>query len=198
MDAEYLATVEAAFLQVSGRGLMLSARDVELVGRWCRAGVPVKVVCAGVAAAFDRPPRRPVRSLAYTSRAVEEAIRAWRARGVGGSVGEVGPARSVADEVEAAATRHGGHLAELCARAAEGLRAGRDPDALADGLCEAFLETLDTAERAALERAVDARVVGGDDLTPAIRRELRQAQRWRLVRERLGLPSFVAAPGGRW
>lgn len=82
MSPEYLAQVEQAYLARAGRGLMLSARDVERVRAWARAGVPVEVVVQGIEAAFEQPPEK-VFGLAYAAPAVEQAIKGWQERGVG-------------------------------------------------------------------------------------------------------------------
>lgn len=95
LTAEYLQAVERALLAGMGRGLMLSALDLDHVHRWARAGIPVEVVVAGIEKAFATKPRT-TRGLAYAAPAVDAAIKVWLARRVlhGEELGSVG--RSVA------------------------------------------------------------------------------------------------------
>lgn len=82
MTPEYFAAVEQAFLTALGRGVLLSARDVETVLRWEKAGHPVHIVVEAIEQALVDAPRR-VRGLAYVTPAVEEAVATWRRRRLG-------------------------------------------------------------------------------------------------------------------
>lgn len=199
MNAAYFARVEAAFLEGAGRGLMLSARDVALVERWARAGVPVDVVEAGVHQAFRGQNPQRVRSLSYTAPAVEEAIRAWRARNVGAAPSHAPTPVDDDTALTALADRYasldvGAAFRPACDRAAADVRdlaAAHDhsPDALRAleaRLCEALLEAMPLADRRAIEAAVDVRLAD-QRADPAIRR----AQLWRATREHLRLPPLV-------
>jgi hypothetical protein len=80
---DYVAAIERAFLTAAARGLMLSARDLHIIRRWSRAGLPAEVVVQAIEEAFDPPPARRVLSLAFVVPAVDRAAQAWQARRVG-------------------------------------------------------------------------------------------------------------------
>ncbi len=193
MNAEYFARVERAFLEGAGRGLMLSARDLRIVERWARAGIPVDVVEAGVQQAFSGNNPARVRGLAYTVPAVEQAVRAWRQRSLGGSSQCATPAVDEDAALRALAVRLESVGRPECAHAAEAIRAlvGRDasPEVLAAiqfEMCAAALEAASATERSAVEAQVAERTAGQriDDAG-------RTVQRHRAVRERFGLPRCV-------
>lgn len=87
---QYLEQVETFFLAQRGRGLMVSPADAQFLGELEVRGVPVEVVCRGVARAFaakhgaalgygDQAPR----SLRACQSHIEREIESWRARDVG-------------------------------------------------------------------------------------------------------------------
>ena len=89
-EMTFTQVVSQYFLALKGRGLMLSARDLELVREWESQGAPVRVVCAGIKAAFDAhrkahpaPTARPPASLSHCRKAVERALKSWRESRVG-------------------------------------------------------------------------------------------------------------------
>ena len=85
----YLQQVEAYFLGLTQVGVMLSARDLDLVRRWRDAGAPVEAVCRGVRDAFasyESPPR----SIWQCRKQVESEIAAWRERSSGAHGGTEG------------------------------------------------------------------------------------------------------------
>lgn len=85
LSGAYVTAIEDAFLAHSGRGLMISARDLELIKRWARAGLPVEVVVQGIERAFDHRKRsRTIRGLEDVQKSVEVVAKDWRARNVGG------------------------------------------------------------------------------------------------------------------
>ncbi len=211
--AGYAEQVERAFLRRVGRGLMLSPRDLDLVTRWERAGLPVEVVIAGIDRAFDGRPEgaRPVRSLSFVAGAVDDAAKAWRERGVGRAgrepgAGGLAPAfdrllqdieetnRMVADpELRAAVREAWRAVRELADRAVAGDE--RDPaDALRridEGLVERAVKTLDAETRRHLEAQVDAALASlwalGD---PSALAEARRVRFHRAAREALALPAL--------
>ncbi|MCB9534742.1 MAG: hypothetical protein H6704_00575 [Myxococcales bacterium] len=212
MNEAYLATITDAFLAASGRGLMLSARDLELVRGWARAGVPADIVVQGIRDAFEPAPARRVRGLAYVVPAVDRAVKAWRARGVGAHTGasDVGAAALPALErlVAAVARAHRGAgspamaaALEITGRALEALaqRAAVDAsvdvqdhlDALVDQLTEAAHAALPEAVRDRVDAQIALQVRREADLQGAAELDaLRRAARWRWMRRHLGLPAF--------
>jgi hypothetical protein len=221
LNRAYLEAIEAAFLSRSGRGLMLSSRDIELVSRWARANAPVSVVVDGIDRAFEHHDgRRPVRGLAYVAPAVEEAISAWRARRVGSAehspatetAGEAngggwdvvlgaveGAGRAQPTEARRAACRQCWQsVVSLRRRHAAGLLT--DPyealDEVAEAWADDLFDALDAAQQAALEAELEEalapeRSVCNGDEFAVLRR----AQRRRRVRDGLGLPDLSSRFG---
>ncbi|MFN3198449.1 MAG: DnaD domain protein [Bradymonadia bacterium] len=84
LDRAYIHAIERAFLEQSGKGLMLSARDLEMIQRWARAGLPAEVVIQGIERAFDhRKKTKSIRGLESVLKSVDAVAQAWRARQVG-------------------------------------------------------------------------------------------------------------------
>ncbi len=81
---EYLATVEQFFVVLRRSGLMLSARDVLQVEEWQQAGIPVEVVCRGLARGAERyratqgQSSRLPSTLRYYQSAVEDTVQERR------------------------------------------------------------------------------------------------------------------------
>ncbi len=212
MNEAYLAEITDAFLAASGRGLMLSARDIELVRGWARAGVPADIVVQGIRDAFDPAPARRVRGLAYVAPAVDRAVKAWRARGVGrrADASTAGPPVLTALERLAAAVQRAHRGAESPAMAAALATTGRALEALAaraldevdldvQEALDGVVDQLTAAAHAALPDAVRDRVDAQIALQVRREAELRgaaeleplgRAARWRWMRRHLGLPAF--------
>jgi hypothetical protein len=172
---------------------MLSARDVRIVERWARAGIPVDVVEAGVQHAFSGNTPARVRGLAYTVPAVEQAVRAWRQRSLGESSASPEPVANDDDALSGLADRLDAVDHPACHSAAEAVRGlrGRDasPEVLATlefEMCVALVDSAPAHERAALDAQVEARTAG-----QRIDEASRTAQLHRAVRERFGLPRCV-------
>ena len=93
MNRAYLAAIEHAFLAHAGRGLMLSAADVELVRQWARAGIPVEAVLTALETCFSRPglDRTRVRGLAFVRREVEAEAALRRSLNTGAVVAVATP-----------------------------------------------------------------------------------------------------------
>ena len=86
----YYREIAGAFLKHRGAPFFLSAKDLELVAAWERAGVPLASVLEGIESAFEaaRPNARPrgkVLSLAYCEIPVARAWERHRDRKVGGT-----------------------------------------------------------------------------------------------------------------
>ena len=86
----YLPQAEAYFLGLTQVGVMLSARDLDLLRKWREAGIPIEVVCRGLRAAFDAF-ETPPRSIWNSRRYVAVEIDSWRARVAGGHEDEAAP-----------------------------------------------------------------------------------------------------------
>jgi hypothetical protein len=88
-DLSYRLVVAEYFLGLSGKGLMLSPLDQELVADWERRGLPVAVVLRGLRNGMEdarlrlAPGASAPRSLRALRLAVEDEWRAFSARAVG-------------------------------------------------------------------------------------------------------------------
>ena len=83
-DEEYFARIEQHFGQRRGGPLMLSPNDWQLVQRWHRKRIPLRVVLRGINQTFDHfeasgPRSDRVNSLRYCAQQVEAAWEEYRA-----------------------------------------------------------------------------------------------------------------------
>ena len=170
------------------------------------------MVCGGIDQAFSGPPpSRPVRSLAFASPAVEEAIHAWQARRVGGDSTQ--PIKRLSAGLEPlagrfheAADRQPEGLAEVCRWAADAVRGLPDDASLVEALgqlkvdlCGRLLSALEADARATVETRIDARLGAEGSGIPRQEYEaIRGAHLWRELRERLGLPDLVLRDPEAW
>ncbi len=69
----YFQSIQSYFLERTGRGLMLSSRDLELMIGWCQSGVAMQVVCRGIDQAVDALREAP-RDLHAIRRFVEPRV----------------------------------------------------------------------------------------------------------------------------
>jgi len=88
--SRYFQEIARHFLARRGAPFFLSAKDLDLVSSWERAGIPLPVVLEGIESALDGPragssPKGKVMSLSFCRRAVERAFGQHRDRKVGGS-----------------------------------------------------------------------------------------------------------------
>lgn len=202
-DAAYLQAIEAALLARTGRGLMLSAIDVQYVHRWARAGIPVEVIIEGIDTAFERNPRT-TRGLAYAAKAVDEAIAAWSARRIGGREAQV-EAQVAQREVKPALERLQRRIVDAGLRHAPAVRlvlrdvyrriSAIDPAAdpiaalatIAESAHDALWAVLDPATQADLLARITAAGVA-----------ITRPRRWRALRTHLELPDLALDLGGGW
>lgn len=210
-DASFHEQVQDCFAAYRGRGLMLSALDVELVDAWSATGVPFEVVARGIrqaaeAALWDAPEDGGgLRSLAACRRKVEAEIKKYLARAPaarpdGGAPLDApdepplhlarhkklrGALRKVAKEHPALAGPALG-LADRLPPPADYAAASRQ-EALA---MMALLRGLSREPRRALLREARSLVQKAGALTAGARRESLRFHRAALLRRNLELPSF--------
>ena len=213
--ARYLSAVEVRFVALRGRGYALSARDVERVEGWRRAGVPLDVALR-VLEDGVREYRRTWRSgegaprtLSYFS---EQVTLVMKRRGAmllapSGDAAERAPAAddrwgSVLAAVEAAGQGQSDPEArEVLRRAWRRLRAGREAgeDVWAltgevDSAIVAELGALLSPERLeGLSRAADVAIerAGGARMSVQARGEYHRFELDLRVREALGVPELL-------
>lgn len=91
--AGFFDTIQVYFLELTGRAIMFSGRDMELLCRWRDEGASAAIICRGIAEAArnmaDGEPPRGVRSCQVW---IEREIASARARASGGRAEEVAPA----------------------------------------------------------------------------------------------------------
>ncbi len=216
LTAEYLQAVEHALLTSMGRGLMLSALDLDHVHRWARAGIPAEVVVAGIEKAFATKPRT-TRGLAYAAPAVDAAIKVWLERRVGG--GEQAAAAQADSEVVLALDDLMNRLTDAGLRhqppvrfvlrdtwkslnlLKERCKAGleSDPVGALDALDMTTFEALWVVTPVEVQQAIN------ESVEASLRREASVAseplctlRRWKALRTRLGLPALALEMGGGW
>ncbi len=219
MNEAYLEAITDAFLAAAGRGLMLSARDVEFVRGWFRAGVPVEIVVEAIGDAFERPPARRVRGLAFVAPAVQRAAERWRERRVGCTADpdrvETTPIVEGLERLRADLSRAGTRMADQPAMMAalevahvalgvlvSEVAAGRSDDL--DEVLWRIARRLTDDALAALPEGARDRVVAHVELRLREERaagagidldEARAAIQSRWMRRHLGLPRFEITPG---
>lgn len=222
--AEYLRAVEQRFVELRGRGFMLSARDLQLVERWRQAGVPLRIVLRaledGVASFLDRNVSgMPLpSSLAYFENQVDKAAALWRERTMSwgkvaqpGTASAEGPERSGLLEGVMSVVMASGQACEdeaIKAVLRETWRALRqsadqgseEPWALIAALdadmVEAVEATLEDATRERLHAEAEGQLSPRGAGMSAEARKARQRLNFvALMRERVGLPDLVEVLG---
>jgi hypothetical protein len=189
--SRYFQDIARRFLKHRGAPFFLSAKDLDLIAAWERAGIPLAVVLQGLDMSFDttRPPARPrgkVLALSYCQGAVARAFELARDRNVGGKRTEVPPRdkrASIRAEIETYLERTppaGDVLRELMEEIRKTLLAGpvadeelERRDEAVDGL---LLSGASADDRAAAHQGLPA---GFKKLSPS---EQDQALRTRLVK----------------
>lgn len=207
-ESSFHERVQDCFAAYRGRGVMLSALDVELLEAWARSEVPFEVVARGMrqaaeAALFDAPEGdEGLRSLAACRRKVEAEIKKYLARSA-----KAAPKPSEAeDEPEEPLhllrfKKHRALLKKLgkehpalsaaAGRLLERLHPPADYPASArqeELVWAALLRALPFSRRAALLREAGSLVQKAGTLTAGARREAKRFHRTALFKKDLGLP----------
>lgn len=197
-DATFHERVQALFTAYRGRGVALSADDVDLVQHWAEAEVPFEVVARGIRVAaeravFDAPDGQGnLRFLRACRKTVEAELAKYLKRAAGKTqAGEAEEALHLARQKKLKAivkklSERWPTLARLTLAPPHDFEASERQEHL---LIAACLRALPFAERLALLR--EARRLRGDQKTSAAaRRESLRFHRAALARHRLDLPSF--------
>jgi hypothetical protein len=88
-EREFFQAVEAHFIRLRGRPLILSPRELDRAAGWHREGIPLRVVCRGIDRYFEKRFQRPSSrqravSLAYCEEFVRQVFKENRNLAVGG------------------------------------------------------------------------------------------------------------------
>lgn len=195
----YFQAIEESFIGLRGAPLLLSPKDYQVAARWHRAGIPLDLIRTTLEEVFakrrERGAKGTISSLAYCSRAVQEAWDEVRELTAPGHRREAEP-MSVAPRLEALAaalpsTFHGREALaqEIHQLAGDAEAVEEHLRRLDEKLLAAAEEALEPEVRQELETAVThilaglAAQLGTTELDQARRRLFRQ-----LLRQRTGLP----------
>jgi hypothetical protein len=203
-QATFHEWVQEYFASLRGRGLALSAADLELVDDWAAREIPFEVVARGIRAAtlargWDSSDDSPLRALISCRRHVErEIVRHLKKRPVESAA--MSPAPNFLDE------RHQHFVEVLSAFARTQSTAGRFLDGflVTRPTPETFAEArraehaafaliaraLPAAERIELEREVRRLASADGVLRPEAHREARRFHRAAILRKQHDLPPF--------
>ncbi len=97
----YFETIQMFFLEVTGRGIMFTGRDLEALSRWRAEGATTKMVCLGIEEAVaSMPDEDPPRDIFACRAWVEAQIESARERSTGGHAGAGKAEQSPPEQVE--------------------------------------------------------------------------------------------------
>lgn len=207
-DASFHERVADLFAAFRGRGVALSALDVELVDEWAKTGAPFEVVARGIRKAaedalFDAPDNeRGLHSLNACIRAVEAELKKFTEASVGRPQAETPKGPPVPlhlkrhRQLKAALSRIGkAHptLTAISERLKERLNEPADYDEAQanEELAQlSLLHALPWAQRLSLLQEARDLVQKSPAMSARARRESRRLHRAALLRRALDLPAF--------
>jgi hypothetical protein len=205
-NATFHEQVEACFVAYRGRGVSLSAVDLELVDGWAALEVPVEVIARGIrraaeAALFDAPEGQgQLRSLKAARRAVDAEVQKFLKRAQGRTEApdaepvepfHLARRRRLAQALKKLAKEQPS-VSTIAVRVAalpaptDFVHANRQEE-LALAL---LLRGLPTAERRSILREARRLVENANPASAAVRRESLRFHRAALVRHRWAIPAF--------
>jgi hypothetical protein len=195
--ATFEEVVQDCFLALSGRGLMLSALDVQLLSAWAEHNVPVEVVIRGMQRArervlFDaRRETNPMRSLRSCRRDVEVEIKRHRsfAVGEGQPTSEVKPSRKL-DKALKKLLAARPELTLAVARGRKAIRPEADPGRQDATILYSLFRSLAFTQRVALTREARTLTEEAPALSFRARQISRRFHRLAVIRRALALPPF--------
>jgi len=207
----YFDTVQAFFLELTGRGMTLSGRDVELLLRWRDEGASAAIICQGIDRAVSSMAERP-RDIWACRRHIEPLVEKARKASAGGHR-EPEPAREpvTRDSYATTVLEQAVEIIERCGEAArlEQFKAVYraawkrlheiDPeDALAevaqleDELARDFFEALDSSEQKAVDSEIrETQGAYLKNMSSNARSQHLAAHRKRILGERYDFPSLL-------
>jgi hypothetical protein len=190
----YFETVQAYFLELTGKGLVLSSRDIEALSAWQAQGATAATICKGIERAVAAKASKP-RDIWACRAWIEPLVEISRARAVESPASEDSSSSEVLTSIEEAgraadreAFKQAYREAWLRLRSQE---VGRSWETLVEvdaALVSAFLAALNEDEQKALHRTIlaDPSLVG---MTAEARERHVAARTRRLLKERFGLVS---------
>jgi len=207
----YFDTVQAFFLELTGRGMTLSGRDVELLLRWRDQGATAATICQGIDCAVSAMSERP-RDIWACRHQIEPLVARARRSATGGGARDAEPrsASTYGDAVLAEAIA----VIEACGQGCEReafksvyreawrrlreIRESESDDALADlagietWLTDAIFEALDSSE----QKRIDSQIRSAHaELLRSMSSQARErhlaAHRRRLLAEDYDVPNLL-------
>lgn len=190
----YFETIQAFFLEMTGKGLVLSSRDIDALLKWQQAGATAATVCTGIARAIEAKAKKP-RDIWACRKWIEPLVMTARSKAVDVTVGS--QPNSVVETIETAAEHADRDAFRQAYRdAANRLRAAEAHDmwdamVSADAtLVQAFLNALSNEELALMNSRIN------DDptlsaMSPEARAQHLRARTKRMLKDLYGLVSPV-------
>jgi hypothetical protein len=214
-EAEYFQAVEEYFVSRRGDPLLLSNADWLLIGRWRRAGIPLRIVLRGIRDALDGHAHswghaRKVRSLRYCEQEVATASERWHRAVRFGQDGELAQAQHLASLADTLRQQQGlpAQVAAMCATLASELAADAaaecEPARLELSLQErerrllkVVRDALDAQTLRELEMAIEQDFAPYRERMPApVLEQVRSEALARHLLERMGLPRLTLFHAG--
>lgn len=206
----YFDAVQNYFLERTGKGLVLSSRDLELLLSWRRSGASAAIICQGIDEAVDTLKSAP-RDLHACKKYVEPRLddvnvrmrpsASFSAPKPAAPVREINPEnryvqRLVEAQQSASVSAFGNVYRSLCARFTAALSTGADPVSTAydfdDLLVDEAYQALQTDQRLRIDTEIDSRF--GAHLAmmpPEGREETIRASRRDILQKSFGLVGLV-------
>ncbi len=194
----YFETIQAFFLELTGKGLVLSSRDIETLKKWADQGASAATVCVGIERAIDALAEKP-RDIWACRAWIEPLVAVARTRAVESEIeaedNEVDPQLEALQKIEEA-----GRAAERAAfkqayrdawsrvRAAEQQALWETLILTDSALVQAFLAALSDEERLMVQKTVlaDPGLAG---MSGDAREHHTNAKTRRILQEQFGMVS---------
>ncbi|MFU8806882.1 MAG: hypothetical protein ACNA8W_23950 [Bradymonadaceae bacterium] len=207
----YYDAILLFFMELTGRAIMFSGRDLESLSRWRSEGASVAVICQGIEDAFESmdrtdPPRNVYGCRHHIEPLVEKARK--NAAGRHGDASEASSSPGDGVFAEALSTVEGAgkaaaseDLKEIYRRTWKRLRDlgdGADQStfeelaAIEQSLAEGYFKTLAAAERQKIEERIAGELVSLGTMGADAKREHVQARRRLLLIRDYGMPTLWA------
>ncbi len=193
----YFETIQAFFLELTGKGIALSSRDIEALSKWAKQGATAATICVGIERAVDALAEKP-RDIWACRAWIEPLVAVARTRKVESEVEEVEEeapqiqALRIIEDAGRAADREAFKQAYRDAwsriRAVEEQALWEALILTDSALVSAFLAALSDEEREVVQNTVlaDPGLVG---MSPDAREHHVTAKTRRILKERFGLVS---------
>lgn len=200
----FFDTIQIYFMELTGRAIMFSGRDLELLSRWRAEGASAAVVCRGLRDAVEAMGEKELPRDIYNCRKyIEPQVQMAREKAVGGHDAVDFGAEADAEEgvfagvlrnlVEAGRRAEGESIKELYRDAYRRVRALKEASAEAfdelarveRALVDGFFERLEAGERARIEARIvqESRPLLEQMSAEARAEHLRARRRLLLIRE---------------